>query len=246
MKKLLFLLIIPISLSFFFYFQYPKTIPAFKGTLFTPEELSHYKGITTEKIYLSILGRVFDVTEGKKNYGPGGSYHFFAGKDASRAFVIGKFTEENLIAEISDLSTQQIGDLNKWVMFFEEKYPEIGRLKGHFFDIDGVESDKYRDFQLKLKGSSLEEEKAKEFAVKYPRCNSKWDIDSGGEVCCNSETAKSNGVERNWVGVPRKYYPKIGGRNFDCICVEIGEAIEKPELFKKYDNCEEKSETCKY
>lgn len=41
----------------------------------------------------SILGEVFDVSNGAKHYGKGGAYEGFAGKDASRSFVSGDFTE---------------------------------------------------------------------------------------------------------------------------------------------------------
>lgn len=42
---------------------------------------------------LSILGEVFDVSKGAKHYGRGGGYQGFTGRDASRAFVTGDFTE---------------------------------------------------------------------------------------------------------------------------------------------------------
>lgn len=42
-------------------------------------------------IYLALNGTIYDVTAGRSMYGPGGSYHFFAGRDASRAFVTGCF-----------------------------------------------------------------------------------------------------------------------------------------------------------
>lgn len=44
-------------------------------------------------IYVSVLGSVFDVTPGARHYGPSGSYHAFAGKDASKAYVTGGFHE---------------------------------------------------------------------------------------------------------------------------------------------------------
>lgn len=47
--------------------------------LFDNTRLSRYNGADGGKIYLSILGIVFDVTEGRRFYGPDGSYHGFSG-----------------------------------------------------------------------------------------------------------------------------------------------------------------------
>ncbi|XP_027051502.1 neudesin-like [Pocillopora damicornis] len=53
--------------------------------VFTKEELSVYDGTNPDlPIYVAIKGIVFDVSESKKAYGPGGSYNKFTGKDASR------------------------------------------------------------------------------------------------------------------------------------------------------------------
>lgn len=41
----------------------------------------------------SIVGHVFDVSNGRHFYGPGGGYEFFTFRDGSRAFVTGKFDE---------------------------------------------------------------------------------------------------------------------------------------------------------
>ncbi|CAG0915189.1 unnamed protein product [Notodromas monacha] len=48
--------------------------------IFKSEQLSNP---TDGKIFLAILGRVYDVTDGKDHYGPGGGYAFFAGEVAS-------------------------------------------------------------------------------------------------------------------------------------------------------------------
>ncbi|KAI7943309.1 hypothetical protein MJO29_013153 [Puccinia striiformis f. sp. tritici] len=58
---------------------------------FTIESLSFYDGIKdpSKPILLAINGKVYNVDSNQNMYGPGGSYHHFTGKDASRAFVMG-------------------------------------------------------------------------------------------------------------------------------------------------------------
>ncbi|KAI5928254.1 putative heme binding protein [Camillea tinctor] len=61
----------------------------------TPEELVLYDGTNeTLPVYLAINGSIYDVSANRRTYGPGGSYHFFAGTDASRSFVTGCFAED--------------------------------------------------------------------------------------------------------------------------------------------------------
>jgi len=62
---------------------------------FTEEELVKYTGEDPDlPIYLVVNGTVFDVTKSPKFYGPGGGYHIFAGRDATRAFVTGCFDSD--------------------------------------------------------------------------------------------------------------------------------------------------------
>lgn len=61
----------------------------------TADELALYNGTDPSlPIYLAINGTIFDVSASPAFYGPGGSYHFFAGKDGTRAFVTGCFRED--------------------------------------------------------------------------------------------------------------------------------------------------------
>lgn len=55
--------------------------------LMSKDELARYA--EGEKIYLGLMGQVFDVTGGREHYEPKGSYHVFSGRDASRAFITG-------------------------------------------------------------------------------------------------------------------------------------------------------------
>ncbi|KOB73978.1 putative cytochrome b5 domain containing 2, partial [Operophtera brumata] len=63
--------------------------------VFSEDQLSNYNGLVEDKLYLAVLGSVFDVSKGAKYYAKGGSYHYFVGKDGSRALVTGDFTDES-------------------------------------------------------------------------------------------------------------------------------------------------------
>lgn len=71
----------------------------------TPSQLSLYNGTdTTLPLYVVVNGTVFDVSANRMIYGPGGSYNFFAGRDATRAFVTGCF-KEDLTADLRGVET---------------------------------------------------------------------------------------------------------------------------------------------
>ncbi|KAJ6789077.1 hypothetical protein PWT90_00379 [Aphanocladium album] len=76
----------------------------FNGPIYlTPDELSKYNGYEKGKpLYLAVNGTIFDVSNGLNMYGVGGSYHFFVGRDASRAYVSGCF-KEDLTADMRGL-----------------------------------------------------------------------------------------------------------------------------------------------
>ncbi|PVH93168.1 cytochrome b5, partial [Periconia macrospinosa] len=58
----------------------------------TDDELRGYDGTDPSKpIYLALNGTIYDVSSARMTYGPGGSYAFFAGRDAARAFLTGCF-----------------------------------------------------------------------------------------------------------------------------------------------------------
>ncbi|KAF2124727.1 cytochrome b5, partial [Dothidotthia symphoricarpi CBS 119687] len=61
----------------------------------TDADLAKYDGTNpTLPIYLALNGTIYDVSAGRSTYGPGGSYHFFAGRDSARAFLTGCFATD--------------------------------------------------------------------------------------------------------------------------------------------------------
>ncbi|ORY16471.1 hypothetical protein BCR34DRAFT_622406 [Clohesyomyces aquaticus] len=65
------------------------------GVFLTDDQLRAYDGTDPKKpIYLALNGTIYDVSASPQTYGPGGSYHFFAGRDAARAFLTGCFQED--------------------------------------------------------------------------------------------------------------------------------------------------------
>lgn len=107
-----------------------KFLPAPNQRLFSEHMLAKYDGtVESRPIYLAIDGDVYDVTNGRATYGPGGSYHFMAGKDAARAFATGCFSTHQT-HDIRGLSEQEIQGLQHWKKFYAEskKYPKVGRV----------------------------------------------------------------------------------------------------------------------
>jgi len=58
-------------------------------------------------VLLKFSGDVYEVSANRRIYGPGGSYGFFTGRDAARAFVTGCF-KEDLTHDIRGLDPKQL------------------------------------------------------------------------------------------------------------------------------------------
>ncbi|KAK0416567.1 hypothetical protein QR680_012566 [Steinernema hermaphroditum] len=220
--------------------------------VFTREQLQLFDGTRPSKpVYLAVLGRVYDVEKGKKHYAKGGGYHFFAGKDATRAFVSGDFTEEGLIDDVEGLGDQDLLGILDWIKFYERDYFLVGVLQGTYYDANGKMTERLVK-QLIDKAKEWRNSQAKESEV-FPPCNSEWHKDSGGRVWC---TTKSGGLHREWVGVPRKLF-STATKSYRCACVknfgsplattdEKGKRgdLDNPAL-EEYEDCPPTSMSCK-
>lgn len=99
---------------------------------FTAKELEEFgSGTNGTPIYLSVFGRVYDVSKGEKFYGPGSNYAMFAGKDVTRALCLGCKEPECLVRSTEGLSEDQIKEGKRWLSFFHmhDKYHYVGRME---------------------------------------------------------------------------------------------------------------------
>ncbi|KAJ3680356.1 hypothetical protein LUZ60_016634 [Juncus effusus] len=96
----------------------------------TEEELKAYDGSDPKKpLLMAIKGQIYDVTQSRMFYGPGGPYALFAGKDASRALAKMSFEPKDLTADISGLGSFELEALQDWEYKFMSKYVKVGTVK---------------------------------------------------------------------------------------------------------------------
>lgn len=135
-------------LNYLFPFDNDNTDDERPLTVF-PKDFFTTRPADDKNIYLGFLGNVYDVTKGDKFYAPGGSYSFFAGKDATRAFATGDFFND-LNDNIEDFDDRKASDLLKWKKTYDDEYTWLGKLEGAFHDINGNPSKVLQEFYKKV------------------------------------------------------------------------------------------------
>ncbi|KAL6955955.1 Membrane steroid-binding protein 1 [Sarracenia purpurea var. burkii] len=96
----------------------------------TEEELKAYDGSDPNKpLLMAIKAQIYDVSQSRVFYGPGGPYALFAGKDASRALAKMSFEDKDLTADISGLGPFELEALQDWEYKFMSKYVKVGTVK---------------------------------------------------------------------------------------------------------------------
>ncbi len=102
------------------------------GESLTAEELAWFDGSEPGRpLYLSILGRVFDVSRAPEYYGVGRSYHHFVGRDATRSFCTGCSAPECLVSTLAGLDEALKKEAYRWLELYtlHDKYRFVGLLR---------------------------------------------------------------------------------------------------------------------
>ncbi|PIN11915.1 putative steroid membrane receptor Hpr6.6/25-Dx [Handroanthus impetiginosus] len=96
----------------------------------TAEELKQYDGSDPKKpLLMAIKGQIYDVSQSRMFYGPGGPYALFAGKDASRALAKMSFEDKDLKGDVTGLGVFELEALQDWEYKFMSKYVKVGTVK---------------------------------------------------------------------------------------------------------------------
>ncbi|KAB1210718.1 Membrane steroid-binding protein 2 [Morella rubra] len=103
------------------------------------EELLQYNGSDPKKpLLMAIKGQIYDVSQSRLFYGPGGPYALFAGKDASRALAKMSFEDKDLTGDITGLGPFELEALQDWEYKFMSKYVKVGTVKKSVPVTDGA------------------------------------------------------------------------------------------------------------
>jgi len=101
--------------------------------IITEEELSTARGGKEDpRLWLGVLGYVFDVSAGYKFYGEGGEYHSLTGRDATMALSRGDLSlkDESWDDVEGGLGEKDMAEARRWLEYFvsHDKYVRVGRL----------------------------------------------------------------------------------------------------------------------
>lgn len=99
-----------------------------------------------ERIFVVVLGKVYDVSASPHFYGPEGAYRGFANGDATRAFLSADF-EADGTSDVSGLTPDECAGLADWQRLYEEKYEYVGLHRGRFYDEVGQPTEALAEWQ---------------------------------------------------------------------------------------------------
>jgi len=101
-----------------------------KADPYTSAALKQYDGTDASKpVFVAVKGTVFDVSNKRDIYGPGGQYHIYAGKDGSRGLALSSLEPADATSKYSDLGDKELKTLDEWFGFFKKRYNIVGTVQ---------------------------------------------------------------------------------------------------------------------
>ncbi|KAL4436400.1 hypothetical protein ABPG77_009962 [Micractinium sp. CCAP 211/92] len=206
-----------------------------EGGVLTAQQLAAFDGRAGRRLYLAVMGEVYDVTPGMRHYGPKGGYGIFAARDASRSFVTGKF-KEDLHDDVADFSQEQMQELARWRDFYakHKEYKYVGKVQGRFYDAAGNPTPLQQRVEAAAAAKVAAEEQEQDAGssdASVP-CNVKWSRAEGGWVWCPDGQFPRRVLQADWQG---------GQQQERCACRDSAEVSAAARL---YDGCTPEAQRC--
>ena len=153
---------------------------------------------TSEEIYLSIVGYVFDVSTGSQYYGPGESYNVLARKDATILLASGDF-EKNPPVDFSEFTPDICAGADHWLHFYADHatYKLVGILPGMFFDENGNELEAMQKYEICAKEGKAKNEREEAGDSEATSVNESEVVDSIDSVSGDNENDISYNSEKD-------------------------------------------------
>jgi membrane-associated progesterone receptor component len=100
---------------------------------FTRQTLAPFNGAASPqnpdaRIYIALLGKVYDMSSAPGFYGPGASYGLFAGADATRGLAKSSLLPKDVNGPVDDLTPAELIQAGEWQEKYNSKYPVVGAL----------------------------------------------------------------------------------------------------------------------
>lgn len=97
----------------------------------TRRELGKFDGRDGGPVFVSVMGRVFDVSSSRRHYGAGETYHCLAGREVTAALISGDLTDDGVEGkgvDLRSLNKVEKETVEGWLSFFCGHYEEVGLL----------------------------------------------------------------------------------------------------------------------
>nr|XP_013808850.1 PREDICTED: neuferricin [Apteryx mantelli mantelli]XP_013808851.1 PREDICTED: neuferricin [Apteryx mantelli mantelli] len=144
--------------------------------------------------------------------------------------------------------------VQSWLSFYSSNYVFVGKLVGRFYDESGAPTEALRQAEAAIEEGLKFKAESDQRKQQFPPCNSEWSSAGGSRFWCSKQ---SGGVNRDWIGVPRKLYVP-GSRGSRCVCVRTtgppSGQLDSPEHrdrgdldnphLEEYEGCHPLAEWC--
>jgi hypothetical protein len=194
-------------------------------------ELKAHDGSDCSKpLLLCVLGEVYDVGTGRQHYQPSGGYSGAAGRDSSRSYSSGDYSDAAAASRIDDLSSDQVESVLQWREFYRthETYRYVGVLAERYYDDAGTPTAALGTVEKLQEATNLIQNARDAFNKRFKSCNSRSGADIKTELWCDDSWHLPGSTPLHvWWQLPSAGSSGEKGGKCACVPQDQREALEQ-------------------